>query len=70
MKFGPEEPDLGMSGNGKYGRVPGRVTQALTSEHLAHVMYGNESLEVQLVIITSSLYLACSYNKFMDMSAF
>ena len=43
--MGPEPSDLG-HGTGKYGGSPGRLTQAITSEHLAHVIFGHHDLEV------------------------
>jgi Protein of unknown function (DUF3431) len=45
MRLGPEDPALGM-GIGKYGGSPGRLTQAVTSEHLAHVIFGDKPVEV------------------------
>ena len=44
MRLGPESPTLGM-GEGKYGKSAGRVTQAVTSEHLAHVIFGHEPVQ-------------------------
>ena len=48
MKFGPETADFGMdAGRKKYGNSPGRLTQALTAEHLAELIYnGAQSLEL------------------------
>lgn len=44
--MGPEPSDLG-HGGGKYGGSPGRLTQAITSEHLAHVIFGHHDLQVR-----------------------
>ena len=45
VRVGPEPSDLG-HGGGKYGGSPGRLTQAVTSEHLAHVIFGHHDLQV------------------------
>ena len=45
MRVGPEDPLLGTSGKGRYGNSLGRVTQAVVSEHLAHVIFGDLPLE-------------------------
>ena len=46
VKVGPENTALGM-GSGKYGKSPGRLTQAVTSEHLAHVIFGHHPFVVR-----------------------
>mmetsp|Transcript_34978 Transcript_34978/g.33255 ORF Transcript_34978/g.33255 Transcript_34978/m.33255 type:complete len:314 (+) Transcript_34978:98-1039(+) len=49
MKLGPEDPTLGMEQrSGKYtSKAPGRITQGVTSEHLAHVIFGHHSLVLE-----------------------
>ena len=50
LRLGPEDPLLGTntdtsgSGNHRYSKSLGRVTQAVTSEHLAHVIFGHQAL--------------------------
>jgi hypothetical protein len=48
LRLGPEDPLLGISdssgGGHRYSKSLGRVTQAVTSEHLAHVIFGHQAL--------------------------
>lgn len=46
MKFGLEDPELGMNATGLRKKAPGRVTQAVTSEHLSHVIFGHHDLQL------------------------
>jgi hypothetical protein len=45
LELGPEDPELGVkhTSKNKYHHVLGRLTQALTSEHLAHMIFGGHT---------------------------
>lgn len=45
-RSGPEYPTLGIGESGQYSKSLGRVTQAVVSEHLAHVIFGHHPLEL------------------------
>lgn len=57
MELGPEDPELGMEKNThrrKYGSFAGRLTQALASEHLSHLIFGHhQELEMPLPTMSS-----------------